>query len=384
MLGNTPQNKSSVKKNDPPYRMEKITNADKVYGLSLIWKETSQHIDGYNPEYAKRWNRAYHKYLNNTLQALTLFTYYRNLQEFAALLHDGQTRVLFPEFLRKLMTCPPLQLVDIQKKAIVSNVAKEWERKIPIGSEITAIAGIPVTEYLEKYIIPYISSSTEQYLWHTAIEGNRDTGIGLLRGPANSYFRLSFTTPSGEKREIRITRLRDGDHVNWVRATPKAQLKWLDNRIAYLNYSTLVAYSGHPSQNNLQTKLSQANGIILDLRMRRQDCENVKSGFLNQLLSMTSSIPMTVLTDVFTSGSAEDYIITARKKRKINVIGEPTSSDRGATRKIQLPGDAYAFVKTSKRSASQKSILPDISVSLQHIDVIKGNDPVLEKALSSF
>lgn len=363
------------------YKLKKITLADKAFGLSVLWKETGTYVTLENKELAKKWDDIYRNYLDKTLNSLTIFYYYRELQEFTALLHDGQTKVIFPDFISKQLSFPPVRVTNIENRAIVSNIARKWQQRIPVGSEILSVSGYPTRNYISDFVLPYINSGSKEIRWNKAIGGDQKEGIGLLLGPTGAYFRLKIRTPSGQVHEYRIKRIKQDDEVDWVVTPEKSTFKWMNNGIGYANLTSLSAKEKNSeSIQGIMSNFSKAKGIILDLRDRNNKNDLAELNLLKNIQVLTKSIPCVILTGFRTPGSVAGYVSEIQKRKKIVVLGTSMSEITGRTKKIMMPGNGYAFVQ-AMRSNQLKDLQPDILIKPKVIDLIKGIDPVMNRAI---
>jgi len=93
------------------------------------------------------------------------FEYYRVLQHF---LRTSKRRAHECDHaegsVEQIAGSSQVAVSDVQRKPIVTNVAKGLSDRIPIGSEITEVEGMSAVAYLKKNVLPYISSSTEHIL----------------------------------------------------------------------------------------------------------------------------------------------------------------------------------------------------------------------------
>ena len=75
--------------------MNTITDAQKIYELSKIWKEAAYNFAFWD-KVDIDWEEKYKKALVRVLETKDLYDYYRELKRFVALLGDGHTDVGFP------------------------------------------------------------------------------------------------------------------------------------------------------------------------------------------------------------------------------------------------------------------------------------------------
>ncbi|WP_315818883.1 hypothetical protein [Paraflavitalea speifideaquila] len=189
-----------------------ITDADKLYGLSVFWKEAAYNF-AYFDKANINWDSAYQAFIPQVLTTKNTWDYYRVMRRFCALLKDGHTNVYSPDNLIKGGTMYlPLVFSWLDGKVVITNVPKKDSVAIPLGSEVIKVNGVPVITYLEKEIIPGISASAIHQLWNDAVSqlfSNADT---------NRLFHLTIKTPAG-KTIVHTTHLQ-GSRSKWAYPLP--------------------------------------------------------------------------------------------------------------------------------------------------------------------
>jgi len=205
--------------------------AQKIYGLSLFWKEVSYNFAYFDQVPRLDWDKAYREYIPKVLETKSTFEYYRVLQRFCALLKDGHTNVSMPrEVWNKSLDRPQVVISDVQRTPIVTNVARGLSDVIPIGSEIVEVDGKSANVYLREVILSYISSSTEHILWYEGI-------VRLLEGTPGSAVAVTVKTPSGERRSATLVRNGKTSKEPWLKEQPQyhlSEFKWIDGDVAYV------------------------------------------------------------------------------------------------------------------------------------------------------
>ena len=142
-----------------------LSNTEKIYGLSKIWKEADKNFVFFDQVPALDWDETYQTYINKVLKTESTYQYYKTLQEFISLLHDGHTRVVVPWQLRKtLEVSPPIATEIINNKVYISKVLNDTLNKqgIAVGMEIIKIDGIKVHKYANEKVKPFVFYSTNQ------------------------------------------------------------------------------------------------------------------------------------------------------------------------------------------------------------------------------
>ncbi|PKP34548.1 MAG: hypothetical protein CVT98_10720, partial [Bacteroidetes bacterium HGW-Bacteroidetes-15] len=145
----------------------KISNNDKIFGLSLLWKEVSYNFAFFNQVPNLNWDSCYMASLPKVLETTNDWDYYLELQKFMSLLQDGHTRIFPPVQLRnKYFGTSTKHLTTrlIENKVIITRVLDDSLRiqGLKQGMEIVAINDMDPFVYAEKYVAPYVYASTPQ------------------------------------------------------------------------------------------------------------------------------------------------------------------------------------------------------------------------------
>ncbi|MCB0707404.1 MAG: hypothetical protein KDC34_18935 [Saprospiraceae bacterium] len=170
-----------------------LSDAEKLYGLSKFWSEATYNFAFFD-QTDVNWDSAYQAFIPRVLATPNTFEYYRELKRFCALLQDGHTDVYAPESLYQSSFFIRLIFMRMGDKIIVKNVAKVDADKVPVGSELLTVDGLPAKVYFETSVLPYISGSTEHERWNDALRSFTYPLRDTLQSQA-----MVFLTPSGEK-----------------------------------------------------------------------------------------------------------------------------------------------------------------------------------------
>lgn len=259
-----------------PCAIAKLSEEQKLYGLSALWKEASYNFAYFDQVPKLDWDKHYQAYISKVLATQTDYQYYRALSQFLAQLNDGMTYVEIPEtMVGKQVAFPPVKLAEAGKKAVVVGVAQGLKERLPLGSEITHINGQAVNAYLANEVFPFVSSSTEHIRWHEAIRGNRRLGYGLLAGVADSTLAVNFVTPGGDRGQIKLQRQADLSQIDWQLANgviddkPSIQFERLADDVSYIALNDFSSMQVSERFKALIPQLQSTSGLILDLRHNR-------------------------------------------------------------------------------------------------------------------
>lgn len=254
-------------------QQDTLTPSDRLFGLSLLWKEAAYNFPYFDQLPQLDWDTAYRSAIPRVLDAPTTFEYYRELQRFAALLEDGHTRVSFPDSIvaRRPFSSPWVDLRAVSGRALVSNVAGELLDSLPVGSEILRVDGLRVSEHVETRSLPYVFASAPHSALISAIEGSHTRGYGLLVGPADTRVDVGIRTSSGEERTLTLRRDRFSTDRGWVHPSspprpPVLELEWPESGIALLSLNSFSNPTLIAALDSVLPDLREADGVVVDLR----------------------------------------------------------------------------------------------------------------------
>ena len=398
-----------------------LTLEDKIYGLSLIWKEADYNYPHFQQLKDLDWDKEYRRYLARLNETGNIYDYYRLIQQFTALLQDCHTRVIFPQNFAEKLDYPLVMLKWIEGRVIVSNVGNNYKDSLPVGSEILRIDGIEIDEYLAENVLPYISASNEAVLYDKAMSM-------LFFGEKDSEVRVEFRYPlediqaagsEGQTGEVLLTRSRQNDRWSELIDSKEELLfsRWLDDDIYYLaiwsfHDELLIRYF-----ESVLDDLQRAAGLIIDLRENRRGRIEISNEILKYLTDqeiligttmetrknislyrawgtpvamyhylppdefvpygigdawhreeplriendpdrVKITVPLVVLIDSETAMAAEDFLVALLSARvDIKIVGTHTAGSRGQALIYQLPGGGYVWISTHRDIYGEDKIL---------------------------
>lgn len=415
-----------------------LTTSQKIYGLSLFWKEVSYNFAFFYQVPDLDWDSAYQAYIPRVIAAKTTYDYYRELQRFCALLKDGHTSINMPGYLWDSITYPKLLLAEYNHRMYIRNVDSGLVDQIPIGTEILTIDGHDAIDFVQKEVMPYLSISAEHVLW--------DMGIRTaLLGKRGSRVELALKRPDGTDTTVSLVREREG--VRWYRAFPDRpllHLDWLDGDIAHLELNSFNDTAIVSQFEAVLPQLYKSRGIIIDLRhngggntdngtdilehfstdtlwgSKWQSPEHIAAfkawgkwyhdqgiesdkvpyytgdawyegdtWFVVPDSGRKIEAPVVVLFGRNTGSAAEDFLIFADKLEQFTYVGEPTNGSTGQPLFINnLPGGGSARICTKRdtypdgRDFVGVGVQPDVFVQGTVQSLIDGSDPMLAKAVA--
>ena len=426
-----------------------ISKSDKVYGLSKFWQEVNYNFVYLNKTDREKWENDYRYLIGKVQETENDYDYYRLLQKFCASLKDGHTNIYFPDTIKSNLHNTyfgdyRLFLSNIEGKAIVTRTNLSKKDEIPLGTEVVKVNGVDTKVYLEKEVIPFISSSTGYILMDVAVSK-------MFQAPKGTSFDVTFKLPSGEIKDMRLTHKETAEKEVFP-AMEDWQLfdfKWIDNETAYISLNSF----GNPEINKLffekLPELYKAKKLIIDLRKngggntgigrdifeyltndtllygsktssrlhvpsfkawgkwtKAKDTVGNKwatqaylsyrdnyfhrfpyEADINKLNAKRIVVPTAILIGHKTASAAEDFLIYTDNQEHMIKIGQPTFGSTGQPMQFNLPGGGSARVCTKKDTYPDGKefvgygILPDIEVRLTLDDFLNDRDPVLQKAV---
>ncbi|WP_020412543.1 S41 family peptidase [Microbulbifer sp. VTAC004] len=424
---------------------ENLSDAEKLYGLSLYWKEVSYNFAFFDQVPELDFDARYQEFIPRVLATENTYEYYRELKRLNALLQDGHTNIYYPKGMSaKYLDWPAVRLAEAGHQAIVTGVEKGVESVIPLGSVVVSVNGQDLQTYLKEQVMPYIASSTQHILWSTAV---RDA----LDGKPDTTAEFTIETPDGKVKEVQVKRDARGRKIDYISITqPQSngepfELKWLDDDIAYVALNTFEKQEVVDQFKSHHDEIVKSKGLIIDLRFNNGGnsayageiisylADRILQGsvwktpkhiaaykawgsFANQFeqlekyrpyaegtiwefgedsgdivepkLDSNHIVPTYVLIGRNTVSAAEDFLVYADSLEHFTTVGEPTYGSTGQPMFVDLPGGGTFRVCTKRdtfpdgREFVGYGIKPDILVESTLDTVRSDKDEVLERALN--
>jgi C-terminal processing protease CtpA/Prc len=415
----------------------------KIAGLSLVWQEVNYSFAYFGRLADLDWDSEFETAIGRVLATSSDRDYIREVQRFVALLGEAHTNVEPGRTYRSTHGGhPALELEEIERQAVVVNTSGELADAIPVGSVILAVDGTDVAEYLRAEVFPFMSASTEHYLWRQSIRGDRWRAVGLLVGDVGSEVVLEIETPQEVHRTVTVERLPVGAEIDWVRpgrrSVPPLEFEQLDDHILYFALNTfntpdvVTAFEEHLDD------LETAKAVILDIRgngggnsghgwnigryfsdvplevshwrtrehraaykawgrfsddPERKAYYEMDAWYSPDRFSTidtpdrTFTVPVAILIGPSTYSAAEDFLAFMRAVPAVFFVGETSAGSTGQPLAFQIPGGAWVGI-TSKHDTMPDGtefvgvgFAPDISAE-QTVDGYRaGKDPGLARAL---
>lgn len=261
-----------------------LSDTEKLYGLSTFWSEAKYNF-AYFDKAKVNWDSAYQAFIPQVLATKDDFAYYRTLERFCALLKDGHTNVNGPWSIYKFSTYVPLRLVVVDQKPYVSQVLKGLSDNVPVGAELLTVDAMPVRQYLDQRVFPYISASAEHEKWNRAM-----FGIWAATSDTTTVYPMTFRTPDGQiiTFQSRLFSQRERDGSAWLggdgRPVSKRQLSALTMLPGNIARVELNSFSDEKIIAEFKAMLPQlrtATGVIIDLRQNGGGSTDIGTAILN-------------------------------------------------------------------------------------------------------
>lgn len=347
----------------------------------------------------------------------------QQLQLLANRLHDGHTSISYSAD----VTYAPISHKRIGEKVFVNGVySDEYTRKgVRPGTELVAIDGMPVIEYGNQFVVPYIPSSTPQ--WSAYYPFN---SINLTKGYRGVPIRLTFKNENGETFDIT-----DQRQSPWGIVNPDMSIKFdsLPGNIGLLKIPSFQTnnFDIQAFGDLFEQKIVSTDGLIVDIRDntggysqvaeivmmllatdtipqaswatpeyqaayaswgKKWDLESIESDpIVPFCISHPDQIPkydkpIVLLVNATTFSTAENFAVLFRNADRGKIIGTPTGGSTGNPINIDLGWGYYGRICTRHEKFADGTefigigIQPDVVVE-ENESVIFGNDNVIEEAL---
>lgn len=261
----------------------------KIYTLSKIWKEVSENFAFFENVPFLNWDSLYQAYIPKVLASKTKYEYYRLLERFICSLKDGHTLMyhfndVFPHYKRysfnnQLRFYPE----SINKRIYITRVgSKEMTNTIPLGTEIIEVNNMPVIQYLEQSVFPYIAASTEQSLWYYGVP---EMFRGLVNAGKPYQWNVKFKKPDGKVFNLILTLTSEpadeGKNYPPYPIRNDILFNWVGNDIAYLALNTFAKDTVVKVFKTFLPELKKAKSLIIDLRKNEGGNTNIGAEILS-------------------------------------------------------------------------------------------------------
>lgn len=423
-----------------PLNGESLTEDERMFGFINFWTEVKYNFTFFDQVPNLDWQQVLLDYLPKVRNAPSNLEYYRILQEVCALLNDGHTNIYLPSSLKKEFGSPAVTITPVNDALYFTNTDKQLKATIPLGSQLIGVNGLPVEEYIEKHIRPYISSSTEH------IRRNMEAHE-VLQGIRTDSVRIEIRTPENQLKQLTLGR--DPSNIEWIIPSEPWQLSSF-RKIGDVAYVSLNSFDNSQIVEEFESYLDSiesSKALIIDLRKNGggnswngyhilkyltdrpiitskwktrdhrpaykawgafvdEDSDNLDSWDSEALAAYKDDywfesgpdtiapsnnpvikLPTIVLIGNNTASAAEDFLVAADPIDHFTTMGDFTYGSTGQPMFIRLPGGGKARICTKRdtypdgREFVGYGVQPDIMVPKTLDDILAGEDSLLSMAI---
>ena len=384
--------------------------------------EVKYNFAGYD-KFAQNYDSICRVELPNLVNTQSDEEFSEKLQLFANMLKDGHTSIGFSAD----VTYAPISHKRIGDKVFVTGVySNEYTQKgVRRGTEIVAINDMPVIEYGNQYVVPYIPSSTPQ--WSDTYPFN---SVNLTKGYRGVPVKLTFKNEKGKTFDIT-----DNRQSPWGIVNPDMSIQFdsLPGNIGLLRIPSFQSntFNVQAFGDLFEQKIVPTDGLIIDIRDntggnsqvgqiimmllatdtipqaswktpkyeaayaswgKKWQCETVASDSIVPFcISHPNDMPkydkpIILLVNGSTFSAAEDFAVLFRNAKRGKIIGTPTGGSTGNPIFVDLGWGYSGRICTRHEKLADGTefigvgIQPDVVVE-ETESVIFGKDNVIEEAL---
>ncbi len=420
-----------------------LTVDERIYGLTQFWTEVKYNFAFFDKVPDLNWDQKLQEYLPQVRAEQTDAEYYRLLERLCAELKDGHTNIYPPASVVATLGMAPVQLKYIAGQFVVVNLDSQYIDRLPVGSTITGVNGLPVAAYVAEHVNPYISSSGDH------VRGLIASYL-LTNGPLEKPIELTFHGPKGEAGTLSLQRRGAKSDISWVSPTPQftpAAFRMLDASTGYLALNTFMLDEVVDSFHRYRPKIEKCHSLVIDLRENGGGNSTTGYAILEHFTGapvLTSKwrtrehrasykawgywpakadpqptdegaqeviryyegkqwyesapdtirpadqvfdIPVVVLVSNQTGSAAEDFLVAADAIPNFTFVGEPSFGSTGQPLFVDLPGGGQARICTKRdtyadgREFVGPGVQVDVAIRPTVEEFLAGKDVVLGRAL---
>ena len=399
---------------------------EKVYGLSIIWKEAEYNFVFWNNLKNLNWDNAYREALPRVLNTKDIREYYLELMRFISLLRDGHTDVWFPDYIYKAYGTLPLRVVYREGKYIIFNTDANFKNEL--FSEILKINGLPAQQYIEENIFPYI--------WHEKIDSAYgrifefipiiEKGEAIKIETKNNTFLIKPTQE--EIHWIRNTKWAHNEDLTQIYISDALEVSVTSDDIAVITIPTFMDNSLQTQFYKILPQIYECKGFIIDVRWNgggnSGNADAVAQAFINGTFAKSRAkmpvhngaykawgkqyrsledetyttripqcplfidSPLVILANEFTGSAAEDFLVVLDNINRATIVGTASYGSTGNPLHVDLPGGGGFRICTrwclypNGKEFINVGVVPHVYANLSINDMENGFDSVFEKGMS--
>lgn len=399
---------------------------DKIYGLSVIWKEASYNFAFFDQIPSLNWDSCYQSYIPIVSKTNSDWEYYRVLEKFMAKLQDGHTRIFPPKQLRNKYFGSAIKSIKtklIEDKVIITDVLNNELKKAGIlkGMEIVTINDIAVQKYAEEYVKPYMFAGTPQDL-------NLQTySHFLLSGSTIDPVNVKISDFDGKIHTVKIYREPWLMEEEAFKGEPFS-FKVLSNNIGYLQIHNFVYTTEFmPKFDSIYLHILKTDRLIIDVRNNfggaTQMTQYILKHFTDNKIGTVNwksplniaahkawnvkdkwyevkgeeldpfkdrpiyKKPINLIADESSFSGAEDFCLGFLAIKRGKFIGNKTAGSTGSPLMFNILNGGLVLICTKKDVFPDGTefvgygIKPDITIELKIEDIKRGVDKILNAAI---
>jgi len=230
-----------------------VSKDDKIYALSLIWKEADYNFAFFDRQPHLNWDSLYVAYIPKILATKNVYEYVKVLQNFIGALKDGHTGIMLNQTYWNDIDSPPVRFKNRQGKRYVIAVDSSLKGQIPAGAEITRLNG----------------KTWEDFLNGPDLENNDWFGF------EGTPIELTILTPDRKEAKVVVTRndnkLFRAKKLKWTPNVIPApaenfEYKSLSQKVAYVSLGTFADSAVVTQFKNALPEIRRHQALVLDIR----------------------------------------------------------------------------------------------------------------------
>lgn len=415
-----------------------LTSQEKVYGLSKLWQEVNYNFVYKYKMDSESWDSLYTALIPQVQATTDDYQYFRLLERFIAPLNDGHSLVghkpqdisdttkAFLPILNNSFGEYSIWFENIENRVVVTTINRDKSLIIPVGSEVVEVNRLPVREYIQTYVMPFVCQSTRH-------AREMEAAYRLLEGLEGTSFNVVFRKPDNSLYKVKLT-LATCSHSEYIQMPSSWQgedfsFRWIDNRIAYVAINTFSDENVVEEFKQILPELKRAKGIVLDIRnnnggngdyalaiaqhitlcdtilsakskVRTNDSYKRTSGAnvyykdvaVEMIRNKVSNdervgVPIAILTSSSTVSAAEDFLIFLDGQERIIRIGQTTNGSTGQPMSVELVKGIWASICAIANYYPNGEEFVGVGIK-PHVEVIEtlqdrmdGEDKTLETAI---
>ena len=146
-----------------------VTPEQKVYELSLIWREMSYNFDNMNNCMDLDADSLYRAFLPIVSHTANDFEYTKSIMRYLACFKNSHTFVVDSPSWTDSLSQLYIRTEYRKGKVFLTNFSKKYADKMHIWDEIVSINGIPAVKFMLEEFYPYVPATNDEYRILTAM-----------------------------------------------------------------------------------------------------------------------------------------------------------------------------------------------------------------------